>query len=54
MLDGISISAGIDSCAIGFVFKSMESRTQVRQSRKELTYVYMSNLEVLDLIEHIS
>ena len=54
MLDGISISAEIDSCATDLVFEPIESRTQVRQSRKELTYIYMSNLEVLDLIEHIS
>ena len=54
MLDGISISAIIGSCAIGLMFEPMESHTQVRQSRKELTFVYMSNLEVFDLIKHIS
>ena len=53
-LDGISISAKISSFATGLVFEPMESCTQIRQSRKELVYVYISNLEVLDLIEHIS
>ena len=36
------------------VFEPMESRIQVRQSKKKLTYVYMFNLKVFDLIEHIS
>ena len=54
MLDDISISAEIDFCATGLVFEPKESCTQVRQSKKELIYVYMSNLEILDLIEHIS
>ena len=53
MLDGISISVEIGSCATDLVFEPMESRTQVRQSKKKLTYIYMSNLKVLDLIEYI-
>ena len=54
MLDGISISAKIGSCATDLVFEPMESRTQVRQTRKELISVYIFNLKVLDLIEYIS
>ena len=54
MLDDISISVGIDSYATSLVFEPMELCTQVRQSRKKLTYVYISNMKVLDLIEHIS
>ena len=49
-----SISTEINSCAIDLVFELLESRTEVRRHKKVLTYVYMSNLEVLDLIEHIS
>ena len=54
MLDDISIRTEISSSAIGLVFESIESCTQVRQSRKVLVYISISNLEVLDLIEHIS
>ena len=49
-----SISIKIDSCAIGLVFEPMESRTQVRQHKKVLIYIYISNLKVLDLIEYIN
>ena len=44
----ISISTKIGSYATDLIFEPMESRTQVRQSRKVLAYVCMSNLEVLD------
>ena len=54
LLDDILISIGIDFCATDLVFEPIESRTQVRHRRKVLAYVYVSNLEVLDLIEHIS
>ena len=49
-----SINSGIDSYATGLVFEPIESRTQVRQHKKVLAYIYLSNLEVLDLIEHIN
>ena len=50
----VLISTEIGSSTIDLVFESMESRTQVRQCKKVLAYIYMSNLEVLDLIEHIN
>ena len=49
-----SISIEINSSATSLVFEPMELCTQVRHRRKVLAYVYISNLEVLDLIEHIS
>ena len=48
-----SIGIGNISCAIGLAFKPMDSHTQVRRHRKVLTYIYMFNLKVLNLIEYI-
>ena len=49
-----SINTENDSFTIDLMFEPMELYAQVRGCRKVLTYVYMSNLKVLDLIEHIN